>query len=94
MNINSDVSLNLNASFYFINASSGNINITVADINNDLEFYNFIRIDNTSNVVNINLGNCNLITNESNFDIHPLANFTIMSTNNLWVPINGYTKDR
>ena len=94
LNINSNITLNLNANLYFIDATSQNITITITDIAYDYEFYNLIRVDSSSNTVTIDLGNSTLITNESNFNLHPLSNVTLMSNNNLWIPINGYTKDR
>ena len=93
LNVTNDTTLNLNANLYFIN-SLLNITVTLSDIINDMEFYNLIRIDNSTNIVTINLGNCKLCTGESQFNMEPMTNITLMSKNNIWYPISGYTKMR
>ena len=93
LDITNDITLNLDATLYFINPST-NIVITLTDIVNDMEFYNLIRTDNSTNIVNINLGTCLLCTGENNFNVEPMSNITLMSKNNIWYPISGYTQMR
>lgn len=92
--INTDTTLTLGFSFYFIDSSSGNLNITIPQMTGDYEIYNLYRKDNTSNIVNIILDNSNLITGESTFNFYEKSIITLMSLNNEWVIIAGYSKDR
>lgn len=95
VNINSDTTLTWGSSFYFIDASTNNINLTIPEMLNDLQFYNIYRIDsNDTNTVSIILDSSTLITGESTFNLYAKANITIMSTNNVWAIISGYSKDR
>lgn len=95
VNINSDTTVTWGSSFYFVDSSTNNINLTIPLMDNDLQFYNINRIDaNDSYTVSIILDSSNLITGETSFNLYPKANITLMSTNNVWAIISGYSKDR
>jgi len=79
---------------YFIDATNNSIDATIPQMTNDNQYYNMVRIDNSSNTVNIILDNSSLITSETSFKLYPISNVMIMSLNSVWIPMNGYTKDR
>lgn len=92
--ITSTTTLSYGFPYYFIDATGGNITLTVPLMANDFQFYNIVRIDNSVNTVNIVLDSTTLMSGESNFNIYGFSNVAIMSNGGLWYPVNGYSKDR
>jgi hypothetical protein len=92
--INSDTTIVWGNPFYLIDASANNVNITVSLMANDFEFYNIVRVDSSSNIVSVILSGSSLMTGETSFNLAPLSNVSIMSNNQQWIPVNGYTANR
>lgn len=83
------------SNLYIIDATDGNISLTLDPIIMNLMRYLIIRIDNTSNIVTINCNTGNtLYTGESSFNFYGFSNIMILSYNTTWIMTLGYTKDR
>lgn len=91
--INETSTLTYGAFAYLVDATAGNITLTVPLMDYDYQFYTIVRTDNSTNIVNVVLDSTTLNTLETNFNLAGYENIGIMSLGGTWWPVSGATNN-
>jgi len=94
LSVTTTQTLALGYSLYFIDASAGNITLTIPQMTGDYQFYNLIRIEGGSNTVTLITDSATLLSGESTWSLYPNSNISLMSSGGSWAIIGGYSEQR
>ena len=90
--INTSLTLSTKSDVYLVDATNGNITITLPNILSNGMQYKLKRTDNTTNTVTIQATGGQLINNNSTFTLYPLNSCEIYSYNLQWYIVSNLTR--
>lgn len=95
IDITSSQNIDFGYEYQIIDATSGNLTLSLPQIPYDGIWTTFTRIDNSSNTVSIVPYSGDNIMGLSSLPLYELSNITLSSWGaNRWILTDGYTKDR